>query len=150
MFPDITICNAYPLNVIDATQYDAYTNKISAAQQNWTCDKVREVLRVNISDDDCDDLWTEIQLPAGYFKNLPLFDDGTGDRSLISHCSFYGWNWGPSDASCTDNIRITWDPDYYKCYTIHVPFDSNQVTVSALSTGSHVAYLDVVHDFLYD
>jgi hypothetical protein len=125
-FPDITICNVYPLNAVDESTWTRYSQDIETKRQKWSCDSINKALKLNLSNDDCDGYWAELKLPTGLFDSLPLFDDGSdAEKQLIVGCTLTDWDWGSSDAECI--VKTRWDPDYYKCYTIQVDQEYRQV-----------------------
>jgi hypothetical protein len=108
------------------TQWTNYAQVTEAKQQKWPCASISKSLNLNLSDSECDSLWSELLLPTGFFRSLPAHDDDSDTGSkLIRECSMFDWDWGSSDSDC--NIKARWDPDYYKCYTIQVDPNRRQV-----------------------
>jgi hypothetical protein len=128
-FPDITICNTYPLNNIDLDIWKTYLANLASAQQTWTCDEIRKKLDLDMSDEYCNYTWWQLSLPPALFATLPPFDDGVGDKNLIANCQFYNWDWSQSDIDCSSNTKLVWDESYYKCYKIQVPKVQSQVII---------------------
>jgi hypothetical protein len=114
------------LNAVDESTWTRYSQDIETKRQNWSCDSINKALKLNLSNDDCDDIWAELKLPTGLFDSLPLFDDGSdAEKQLIVGCTLTDWDWGSADTSCI--VKTRWDPDYYKCYTIQVDPEYRQV-----------------------
>jgi hypothetical protein len=134
-FPDVTICNLNPMNVVDRKQWITYADDVAEKKTQWSCEMIRSQFDVKMIDEECDYVWSKLQLPKGFFSNLPVFNDSYDENTgIIVNSSLYDWGYGYSDAKYT--IRSVWHPDYYKCYTIHVNPKDNQVNLRDVLMGS--------------
>jgi hypothetical protein len=122
------------MNAVDRRKWTVYADGIAELATQWPCDRIRTQFNVEMSDEECEYVWTELQLPTGFFNNLPLFDDTYDENTgIVVNASLFDWGYGYSDARFT--IRSHWDPNYYKCYTIHVNTSDNQVCLHGFRCG---------------
>jgi len=135
IFPDVTVCNVYPLGHLDDEQlgWDEYVAAMRNKNAEWPYERI-EWLVPNVSRKAYDAMWSHLISPTGYFSTLPIKDwEGrNADDQLIVECSAYGWDWFViDDIDCTREpvLQTNWDSDYHHCYTIRIPYEKKQVSL---------------------
>ena len=131
--PDVTICNINSMadNISSKLSWKQYLKLTQEQKTHFPIDTVNELFPYwAVNNKTYDQIWSDLHSPAGYISNFPILDDSeTSNHKLIVDCYYMNWDWTPNtDIDCTQHIALFWDPNYYKCYTIHLPEDAQQQT----------------------
>ena len=126
LMPDVTICNINSMayNISSQLSWKQYLKLTEQQKTHFSIDTVNELFPDwVVNNRTYDRLWSDLQTPAGYISNFPMLDDSeTSNHKLIVDCYYMYWDWTPNtDIDCTEHIALFRDPNYYKCYTMHLP-----------------------------
>ena len=130
-FPDITLCNIYPL--IDNTassnlSWNKYMDYINKQKQIFTLEKVRRLdSDINITADIYNYLWASLQMLTSYMLNFPATSGNEKDsfKDLVIDHYYNSWNLNYMDLDYT--VNTTWNGDYYRCHTFRLSWNKNQM-----------------------
>ena len=124
-FPDVTICNIYPITDISSDlTWEEYLDDIKIQRNSFSLEIVNSWnADWNMSLEEYEEVWNELQTPAGYFLNFPIIDgNGSSGNRMIIDCKYLDWSWSTMNhINCMANIRMIWNPTYYQCYTLSLP-----------------------------
>ena len=124
--PDVTICNIYPMadSISSQMTWHEYMDYIEQQKNLFSLSTINNWSpEWNVNASDYMDIWSTLQTPAGYFSNFPMLEDSEiSNQKLITDCNFMNWDWTTdTNIDCKENIAMFWHPNYYKCYTLHLP-----------------------------
>ena len=131
LMPDITICNINSMtdNISSQLSWKKYLELTGQQKMRFSIDTVNQLFPGWVVDNSTyNQIWSVLQTPAGYYYNFPMLDDSeTSKHTVIVDCYYMYWDWTPyTDVDCLQHIAVFWDPNYYKCYTIHLPENSQK------------------------
>ena len=126
VLPDVTVCNIYPMadRISSKMTWHEYMDYIEQQKNLFSLSTINNWSpEWDVNASDYMDIWSTLQTPAGYFSNFPMLEDSEiSNQKLITDCNFMNWDWTTdTDIDCKENIAMFWHPNYYKCYTLHLP-----------------------------
>ena len=123
-FPDVTICNLYPVGETINKQltWKTYLEKVKAAKESISMESMRNVIP-NITQYGYDYMMENLESPAIYFTNFPVYAGTTNNGTLpgiLSDCRYFSWDSNKSTVSCQDSLKSISNARFYKCHTLHL------------------------------
>lgn len=138
VFPDVTICNIYPMAYASSMelQWDDYLHFASKKKELLPYNMTKGI--VDVSEDDYNMAWSFIMSPVGYFSSLSVSELSSVERAkdLIIDYNYFSWDW--STSMVRGSFRGVWSPEYSMCYTLKLD-KANLTQVRGLSL---IVYID--------
>jgi len=140
-FPDITICNACPL-VHEKSLPLNYSEYVSVVTGNLSNVEMNNYLVQNnltkFTEEQLININAAFSTPESYFRNFPITHltdkSGRGNVFLVDNV-YFQWDFTKEiyrTKMSRTGIRVTWNPEYYKCLTLTIS-DYKRQAVSGFS-----------------